>query len=281
MRRSRLTITLSERSLNLVDRLINGRTLRNRSHAIEYAIQQYLQQKVRRAVILTGGKGTQLRPYTYEVPTALIPIKGKPLLEYTIEALKKSNIEEVILCIGYLGEQIRKYFGNGEKYGISIIYSEEKTPLQTGGALLQAKSLLPPEPFLVIHGDILTSFSYQDLIDFHQKEDSVVTVALTTTQKPGPFGQLKIHGSKLVNFYQKNKNQIVKSNLIHCGIYLCNYNLFDYFPEGKKSFLLEDIIGTLIKEKEASGFIFEEQWFDVGDQKNYELAIKQFKIERR
>lgn len=278
MRRSRLTITLSERSLQLVDRLINGKTLRNRSHAIEYVIQQYLQQKIRRAVILTGGQGTKLRPYTYEVPKALIPIKGKPLLEYTIESLKKSQIEEVVLCIRYLGDQIKKYFGDGSKYGIKIVYSEENSPLQTGGALLQAKKLLPPEPFLLIHGDILTSLEYQDLIDFHQKEDSVVTVALTTTEKPGPFGQLKLHGTKLVHFYQKTQNQEVKSNLIHCGIYVCNFSLFDMFPKNKKVFRLEDIIEKLIEQKQVSGFVFEEQWFDVSDQKNYELAIKQFRM---
>jgi len=225
---------------------------------------------------LAGGKGTKLRPYTYEIPKSLLPIKGKPLLEYTIDNLKNNGISEIIICIGYLGEKIKEHFGDGKRYGIKIIYLQEKNSVQTGGALLMAKKILNANSFLLIHGDILTNLSLKDLIDFHKSQKTISTIALTTVKEPTDFGQLQLHGTKLVGFYQKKQD--VRSNLVNCGIYVFEPPIFDYFPKNKKRFLLEDVIEQLINEKKVSGYVFEDQWFDVGTPKNYEKAIKQFKI---
>lgn len=276
MRRSRITITLNKHLLEETDKLIDEKTIRNRSHAIEFIINQYLTPNVKKAVILAGGKGTKLRPYTYEIPKSLLPIKGKPLLEYIIENLKNNGITEIIICIGYLGEKIKEYLGDGKRYGVKIIYSPEKESVQTGGALLMAKKLLNNNSFILIHGDILTNLPLKDLIDFHKNQKSLATIALTTVNEPTNFGQLKLHGTKLVNFYQKKHD--IKSNLVNCGIYVFEAQIFDYFPKNKKSFLLEDVIEKLINEKKVSGYVFEDLWFDVGTPKNYENAIKQFRI---
>lgn len=277
MRRSRITITLNLRTLEQVDKLIDHKKIRNRSHAIEYILGQFLQSNVKKAVILAGGQGTKLRPYTYETPKALLPIKGKPLLEHLIKQLKNNGITDIIICTGYLGEKIKEYFGNGEKFGIKITYSQEKEPLMTGGALLSVKKFVNQQTFLVIHGDILTNLPIQDLLDFHQKEQCPATIALTAVAKPSSFGQLTLHGTKLINFYQKNKEKEVKSHLINTGIYVFEPVIFDYFPKNKKSFLLEDVIQELIEQKQVTGFVFEDQWFDIGDPVNYERAIKEFK----
>ncbi len=276
MRRSRITITLDNLTLAKVDRLIDKNTIRNRSHAIEYVLNQYSQSNVRKAVILAGGQGTQLRPYTYEIPKPLLPVKGKPILEYLILQLKKDGIQELILCTGYLGNKIKEYFGNGEKWDIKITYSEEKEPLQTGGALAKVQKYLTGETFLVIHGDVLTNFSFSDVIDFHQKEGTIATAALTPVQKPDPFGQLKLHGTKLVRFYQNTEETGIQTHIINAGIYVFEPTIFKYFPK-KGSFALEDIIEKLIQEQEVNGFVFGGQWFDVGDAENYERAIKEFK----
>ncbi|NTU46209.1 nucleotidyltransferase family protein [Candidatus Roizmanbacteria bacterium] len=277
MRRSRITITLRQKTVEQVDLLIDHKQIRNRSHAIEYILDNYLQGKVHKAIILAGGQGTHLRPYTYEVPKPLLPVQGKPLLEHLIEQLKKSEITEIILCIGYLGEKIKDYFGDGSKWGIHIVYLEEKEPLFTGGAVKQAQALVHDAPFLIIHGDILTTLSFQDLIDFHIKEHAVATIALSPTSHPGEYGQFKLQGTKLLDFYQKSDAKDVKSLLVHTGIYVCEPELFQYFPKTSDTFLLEDIITKIIDQKKGNGFMFEGQWFDVGSTENYEKAIKEFK----
>lgn len=277
MRRSRITITLDNNSLEQVDRLIDGSKLRNRSHAIEFVLNDYLRQTVKKAVILAGGQGTKLRPYTYEVPKPLLPVSGRPILEYVLKLLKKSGITEVVICIGYLGEKIKEQFGNGDRLGLKITYSEEKEPLQTGGALAKVKKFTGDDTFLVIHGDLLTTLSFQDLINFHQKESELATVALTTVAEPSEFGQLTLHGTKLVRFYQKNDGKDIKSPLVHAGIYVFSPAIYNFFPKNKTSFSLEDIMEKLIQDEKVSGFIFEGQWFDVGSLENYENAIKLFK----
>lgn len=276
MRRSRITITLQQKLVSEIDKLIDGEKIRNRSHAIESLLNQHFKPKINRAVILAGGAGTKLRPYTYEVPKALIPIKGKPLLEYLIENIKQSGISEIIIATGYLGEKIKEYFKNGQKFGVKLTYFQEKKPLQTGGAILKLKNYLKNEPFLVVYGDILTRLSASDLITFHEEYRPTATIALTTSQNPESFGQLKLHGIKLVNFYQKNKEAGFKSNLIHCGMYVFQPEIFNFFPKNQKSFLLEDVIETLIKKNKVNGFVFEEQWFDIGNPENYTEAIKKF-----
>lgn len=278
MRRSRITITLQQQILSQIDQLVDGKHIRNRSHAIESILIQQLSSNIKTAVILAGGKGTQLRPLTYEVPKSMLPVKGKPLLEYTIHNLKNNNIRNIIICIGYLGEQIKKYFSSGERFGVHITYSEEKEALQTGGALAQIKPIVGQGPFLVIHGDTLTSLNFADLINFHNNNRLLVTAAVTTAEKPEQFGQLQLHGTTLVNFYQHSEKSIVRTHLINCGMYVCNQDIFQYFPK-KKTFHFEDIISELISKKKVAGFVFEEQWFDVGNLESYEKAIKEFQYQ--
>lgn len=278
MRRSRITITLNSELLKKVDRLIDKNKIRNRSHAIEYVLNKYTQSNVHKAVILAGGRGTQLRPYTYEIPKPMLPVKGTPILEHLIKQLKKNNITDLIIAISYLGEKIKTYFGNGEKFGVRIQYSEENESFLTGGALKKIKDLLGNETFIVVYGDILTDFSYTDFIEFHRKERAIATIALTTSSEPKEYGQFKLHGTKLVKFYPVSPELKLKSNLIHSGIYAFSPEIFQYFPKNKKSFALEDIILDLIPQKKVSGFVFEGKWYDVGNPDNYEKAIKEYNL---
>lgn len=277
MRRSRITITLTQDILDRVDQLIDHQKIRNRSHAIEYILSQHARPKIEKAVILAGGEGINLRPYTYEMPKALLPVQGKPILEYLILQLKRSGITEVVLCIGYLGNKIKEYFGDGEQFGIRIVYSEETEKLHTGGALLKAKRLIGNNPFLIVHSDILTHISFNDLVAFHMEENTLVTVAVTAVNQPTDFGQLKLMGTKLVHFYESSTNKEVQSYLVNCGIYVCDLGIFRYFPHNKKAFHFEDVLRELIAEKKVSGYAFSEQWYDVESPINYEKAIKEFR----
>jgi len=279
MRRSRITITLDSNLLKQVDRIVDKKKIRNRSHAIEYILAQYTQTSVKKAVILAGGRGTNLRPYTYEIPKPMLPVKGTPILEHLINELKKNGITDIIIAISYLGNKIKEYFGNGEKFGVSIQYSEEKDNLLTGGALAKLKSKLQHDTFLVIHGDILTDMSFTEFVQFHINQGAVATVALSTSDKPTDFGQIKLQGARLKKFYPNTEKTGMKSHLVHSGIYAFEPSIFKYFPTDKKRFALEDVIRKLIDEQNVNGFVFEGQWFDVGDPKKYERAIKEFPLQ--
>ncbi|HLC94521.1 MAG TPA: sugar phosphate nucleotidyltransferase [Patescibacteria group bacterium] len=275
MRRIRLTITLQEGLIENVDHLVDGEKIRNRSHAIEYILLQYLKPHIGKAVILAGGKGEKLRPYTYELPKPLLPIKGRPILEHLIENLRMADVREIILCVGYLGDKIREYFGDGKKWGVKIQYSEEKTPVGTGGAIKKIRAFVKDDPFLVLHGDILTNLNLTDIINFHKDQASKATVALVSTKDPSLFGQFELHGSKIVGFYERTRKGEEKSYLVNTGVYVFNKAIFDYFPN-KPAFMLENILQNLIGKKELSGFVFEDQWFDVGTAENYGEAIKKY-----
>lgn len=266
MRRPRITITLNSNILQNLDKLVDGKKIRNRSHAIEYVLSNFFKPTVSKAVILAGGKGDE---------KSLLPIKGKPILEYIINNLKKNQINQIIICTGHLGDKIKKYFGNGQKFGVEIAYSEEGKNLMTGGALNKAKKYLGKEPFLVVHGDVLTDFHVKDMINFHLEHNALATIALTTVGHPTEFGQLKLHGVNIVRFYQKQAN--IESHLVNCGIYVLEPTIFQYFPK-QKEFLLEDVIEKLINKSLVNGFVYEGQWYDVGSPKNYEKAIKAFRL---
>ncbi len=276
MRRSRITITLDTNLLKKIDRLIDKKQIRNRSHAIEYIITQYTQSTVHKAIILAGGRGTQLRPYTYEIPKPMLPVAGKPILEHLINQLRDNGITDIVIAISYLGDQIKKYFGTGEKFGVTISYSEEEENLLTGGALNKIKELVGQDTFLVIHGDILTDFSFSDFIQFHKRQNTIATVALTTSSEPTDFGQIKLHGTHLTNFYSHTEQPGMQSHLINTGIYAFEPSIFNEFPK-KEKFALEDVITGLIDQQEVSGFVFEGSWYDVGNPQNYEKAIKEYK----
>lgn len=278
MRRNRLTITLKETFTNDIDRLVDGEKIRNRSHAIEYILSQYFKPLINKAVILAGGKGEKLRPYTYELPKSLLPIKGKPILEHLIENLRKADIREIIICVGYLGEKIKEYFGDGNKIGVKIQYSKEQIPLGTGGAIKKIHHFVKNESFLVLHGDILTNLNLKDLINFHKEQENVGTAALIQTNNPLPFGQFELHGTTIVGFYDKTKQGEEKSHLVNTGVYIFDNKIFDYFPKEKNVFMLENILKQLILDKKLSGFVFEDQWFDIGTPESYGEAIKKFTL---
>lgn len=255
MRRVRLTITLKESLIDEVDKLIDGEKIRNRSHAIEYVLLQSLKPSINKAVILAGGKG--------ESPKSMFLIKGKPLLEYLIDDLRRAEIRDIIICIGYRGEKIKEYFGDGAKFGVTISYSEEKNPLGTGGAIQKIHSLMKNESFIVLHGDIIVDLKLKDVIQFHRDQETIATVALTSTPNPSPYGQFELHGQSIVGFYEKTKKGETKSNLVNTGVYVLNNEIFRYFPRGGKAFMFESILQKLIQEKQLSGFVFEGKWFDV------------------
>ena len=278
MDRIRITITLKNDLLKKVDEKIDGTRIRNRSHAIEYLLTKAVAPPISQAVILAGGQGVKMRPLTYEIPKALIPVKGKPLLEYMIESLREAEIREIILAIGHLGNKIKDHFGNGSKFGIKITYSEENGNLGTAGALANCYSLLEQKPFVILHGDILVDVNFRELISFHQNnKGNVATLVITTKSDPTSYGNVQLVGSKIVEFIEKPTKKQTSSHLISGGVYVCEPEIFDFIPE-KHPAMLEDVFPQLAKQGKLSGFLFAGKWYDVSTPKNYEKAISNWKI---
>lgn len=275
MDRERLTITLKKSILSRVDKIIDGTKIRNRSHAIEYLINQSLSPKVAQAVILAGGKGLNMRPFTHEVPKGLFPVAGKPILSYIVEMLRNAEIRDIIFSIGHLGEKIIDYFGDGKKFGVSITYVSEDKESGTGGALNLTKKYIKSDAFLVIHGDILIDIQLSEFIAFHKEQETIATIALTSVVDPSQFGEVMVQGTKITKFVEKPKKGKHTSQLINCGLYLFNRDIFSYIA--KKEFsLLEDIFPTLSDRNQLSGYLFAGRWVDIGNLASYERAIKEW-----
>ncbi len=228
------------------------------------------------AIILAGGEGIKLRPLTYELPKSLIPVQGKPLVEYTIELLRKAGIKNIVFATGHLGEKIIKYFGNGEKFGVRITYSQEKRRLGTAGALKNAASLLDGT-FLAIHGDILVQINLLDLLQFHTQQNVTGTMVLTTTSDIQTHGNVRLRGARILEFLEKPKIGKSLSLLINTGIYVFEPSIFSYIPKSGISFLEEEIFPKLALDQQLSGFPFDGSWFDITNPQSYERALKYWK----
>ncbi len=274
MVKERISLTMERDLIKKVDSLVNGVKFRSRSHIIEYLLNRALGEKgVKKALILAGGKGTGLRPLTYEIPKHMIPIKGRPILEYHIELLRKYDVRDIILSIGYLGSKVKEYFGDGSKFGVKITYIEEEVPHGTGGAVKLAAPLLD-ETFLVLNGHNLINIDINSLYEFHKENNAVVTIALTTKSDVSGFGVAQMKGNKITDFVEKPKKP--ESNLINAGVYVVEPSIFEFIGKGKVS-LEKDIFPKIASKERLLGFPFSDQWFCIKTEKDYEEAIKKWR----
>ncbi|MFH1367222.1 MAG: nucleotidyltransferase family protein [Patescibacteria group bacterium] len=276
MDRKRLTITLKKDLLPLVDEIIDGARIRNRSHAIEYILGQTLSPKIKKAFILAGGRGIKMRPFTYEIPKTLIPVKGRPILEYTIELLRENGFRDILILVGHLGEKIKAHFGDGSRFGVKINYLEEKKENGTAAPLPLAKNILKNSPFIMMYGDTLIDINLKDLVEFHQMHSGLATMALTSADRPYEFGVVKLHGNKIVSFKEKPEKGKKTSHLINAGLFVFNPEIINYVPNKGFSMLEKDVFPRLVEEGKLYGYPFEGQWFDVSTPEVYEEVLKEW-----
>ncbi len=223
-----------------------------------------------RALILAAGKGTRLRPLTREVPKPLMPILNKPVMEYVLELLLSHGISEVFVNLHYQAEKIREYFGDGSKWGMKIKYSYEPEILGTAGGLKKLERYFE-STFLVVSGDLLTDIDLTSLIEFHQEKKALITLALSRVSDPSPYGvALMDDRCRIVGFQEKPRRTEVKSNLVNCGVYVMEPEVFSMIPRGEFYDFGKDLFPQVVENKgDIYGFIHKNYWRDVGNIDSY------------
>lgn len=226
-----------------------------------------------KAVILAGGKGTRLAPYTTVFPKPLVPIGERPILEIIVRQLVKQGIGDIILSVGHLGELIEAYFQNGHHNipGLKLQYFRECQPLGTAGPLAMIPGL--DETFLVMNGDVLTTLDYQALISFHRQQQAALTIAMHRKEVRVDLGVLETNEySQLVSYREKPSYCFNVS----MGVYIYEPKVLHYIAQGR--YLdFPDLISDLLKNGEkVSGFQSQDYWLDIGRREDYELAQQEF-----
>jgi NDP-sugar pyrophosphorylase family protein len=225
-----------------------------------------------KAVILAGGKGTRLAPYTKILPKPLTPIGDMPILEILLRQMKKSGVDEVILTVGHLAELLRAFFQEGERFGVRINYSYEDQPLGTAGPLsLVADRLV--DTFLVANGDVLTTLDLRELVAAHRRSGAIATIAAHQRQVKVDLGVLQFNGSdELTGYIEKPCYDFCVS----MGIYVFEPRALEYIPYNH--YLdFPDLVLKLIGAKErVIGYRFEGYWQDLGRIEDYEQAVQEF-----
>lgn len=217
-----------------------------------------------KAVILAGGRGKRLGVLSRYRPKPMLFIKGRPFLEYILARLKRYNFTDVIICTGYLSESIERYFGNGKNFGMRINYSAEKKPLGTAGALRKISSSIDGD-FILLNGDSFINVDLSDMLEFHYRKRSRVTMAVTRLNNTGRYGRVEIDDDGYIaRFSEKSGN----GNFINAGLYICNRNLLKKLPPGYPSSLEREVFphlqrGWILAYKTSSFFI------DIGTVRDY------------
>jgi NDP-sugar pyrophosphorylase family protein len=226
------------------------------------------------AVILAGGVGTRLRPYTMVLPKPMMPIGEKPILEIVIQKLADAGIKSIVLSVGYLEGIIRAYFGNGEKFGVDIEYFTERKPLGTAGCLALIENL--EDEFIVANGDVLTSLDFGDLLEHHRSHSKKVTICTYNKEVTISLGVLELNGDIVEDYIEKPTFKYSVS----MGIYVMNRDIVEHIPKNEY-FDLPTLIKKLISQKEPINvYKFEGEWHDIGREEDYKAVLDKFSNDR-
>lgn len=223
-------------------------------------------------VIMAGGLGSRLAPLTDKTPKPMLKVGSKPILQIIIERLIKQNFFNFTICINYKKEIIKKYFGDGKKFGANIKYIEENSRLGTAGAL----SLIKEQqklPIIVMNADVITDLDFKLMLDFHTKNKSIATMGVREFIQTIPYGVIESKNSKITKISEKPTNKF----FINAGIYILDPICISFIPNNE-FFDMPNLFTTLIKKrKKVMQFEIDEYWIDIGRHNEYEKANLEFK----
>ena len=222
------------------------------------------------AVILAGGRGTRLQPYTAEIPKPLVTVDDKPIIEILLARMKKCGVRKVHLAVNHLAHLVMAALGDGSRLGMEIVYSREETPLSTVGPLKLIKNL--PEHFIVANGDILTDIDFQTLFDHHIRSRTKLTVATQQRTTKIDYGVLEMDAGGTVGGFREKPTYTF---VVSMGIYVFSREVLKLVPEGRK-FGFDDLMPALLERREPiNTFPFDGFWLDVGRPDDYQQANRE------
>lgn len=225
----------------------------------------------RHAVILAGGKGARLAPYTTILPKPLMPIDDIPVLEIVLRQLKAHGFTKITISVGHLAQLLMAFFGDGAKLGLDIEYAIESKPLGTIGPLALMK--LPAEPFIVMNGDILTDLDYSELYLDHCDADSVLTIATCRKTVDITLGVLDYDSHRVLKGFREKPRLPFDVSM---GVYVMDPKVVDYVPVGKHYGFDELVLDLLERKVPPRVYPFEGLWLDIGRTEDYSSATECF-----
>ena len=223
-----------------------------------------------KALFLAGGMGTRLKPLTDEIPKSMVPIMNRPLLERSMENLRKCGINQIVISTCHKSEYIEDYFGNGSKFGLKIEYIREDVPLGTGGAIKKTGHLYDGT-FLVFNADIICSMDFMALVKLHKSKSAAVTIAVTEVKNPTAYGVIEYDkNGYAVSFTEKPEADKSKSNFINAGVYVFEPEVLSEIPEGRPVSVERETFPALLqKGHKVAIFNGCKYWMDIGTPENY------------
>jgi len=235
-------------------------------------------RSVGKTIILAGGEGKRLNPYTIILPKPLMPVGNIPILEVIIKQLRKYKLTDITLAVGYLGNLIQSFFGDGKKFGVKIKYSYEDKPLGTMGPLSLISGLT--KTFMVMNGDLLTSLSYLKLINFHRfhriqtrTKKPIATIAVQRREIETDYGVLKYNRNYELTKYREKPKLPYQVSM---GIYIFEPEILNFIPRNKK-FDFPELMNLLLKKREkVLVYPSTDYWLDIGRHEDYRKAIEEF-----
>lgn len=254
--KDKISISIEENILNKVDSIIGQYNIRNRSQALEYLIEKALEKKnIRNAIILAGGSKRELeKNKTY---TPLIKIDGEETIIHSVKILSKFGIKNIIVAAGPIENEIFEILGDGSNFGVSIKYIKDDET-GTAGAVKKTEKMINDD-FFIIYGDTFFDFDLEKMSKFHNSDDSLMTLAVTTTEREKSKDRVIVEGDKVVDFKHSPKEGTFT---INAGILICSSEIFKHLP--RKGSLEKDVFSKLAKKGEINGYNFYGKWKHVG-----------------
>jgi len=227
-----------------------------------------------RAVILAGGKGTRLAPYTTVLPKPLMPIGEMPILEIVIRQLARHGFNDLTLAVGYLAELLMAYCGDGSKFGVKLEYSKEEQPLGTAGPI----SLIPnlKETFLVMNGDLLTTIDYSAMWKYHKERGAIATLASYRREVKIDLGVIESEDGWVKDYIEKPTYHYAVST----GIYIFEPDVLMHVEKGQRLDLPELVLRLMRAGQKVNIYNFDGYWLDIGRHDDYDSAIEEFSAHR-
>jgi mannose-1-phosphate guanylyltransferase/phosphomannomutase len=223
-----------------------------------------------KGIILSGGWGTRLRPLTCTIPKALIPIINKPVIERQLMLLKAAGVTDIVLAVSIMSDTVKKYFKDGEDFGLKITYTNEKHPLGTAGAIKLAKDILKDDNFFMLNGDVVLNFDFGDMLKAHIKYKGIGTISAKNVYNPSRYGVLIIdeNTQKIERFLEKDQYSPPKEKVIpmpiNAGVYILEPEVFDYIESNSKVSIERDVFPKLAEEQKLYSYYISGIWKDIG-----------------